>query len=145
MEFLDIYKKSEIYDIERIVEMFNNNEITDGAEFKIKGALHRIKDMGGFSFVNVRSSKLVFQCVWEEGYSKCDLSDFSVEECVYIDGVIVTEERSRLGFDVRIKDMVRISGRAAAPLPVEVGNDNYFVYFRHFMRLLDKAGLLTLT
>ena len=123
MEFLDIYKKSEIYDIERIVEMFNNNEITDGAEFKIKGALHRIKDMGGFSFVNVRSSKLVFQCVWEEGYSKCDLSDFSVEECVYIDGVIVVEERSRLGFDVRIKDMVRISGRAAAPLPVEVGND----------------------
>ena len=65
MEFLDIYKKSEIYDIERIVEMFNNNEIANGAEFKIKGTLHRIKDMGGFSFVNVRSSKLIFQCVWE--------------------------------------------------------------------------------
>ena len=97
MEYLDINKKSDIYDIETIVEMFNNKEIEDGAEFKIKGTLHRIKDMSGFAFVNVRSSKLVFQCIWEEGFSQCDLSDFSVEECVNIDGVTNTEKRALLG------------------------------------------------
>lgn len=134
MEYLDINKKSNIYDIETIVEMFNNKEIENGAEFKIKGTLHRIKDMSGFAFVNVRSSRLVFQCIWEEGFSQCVLSDFSVEECVNIDGIIVKEERSVLGFDVKIKNMIRISGRAATPLPIEISNN----------RKIDKLNLNTM-
>ena len=78
--------------------------------------------MSGFAFVVIRTGKMTFQCVWEEGISQCNIKDFSVEECVTIDGTLVVEERSRLGFDVRINSMTRISGKAEIP-PVEIGND----------------------
>ena len=50
-----------------------------------------------------------------------------------IEGTIVAEERSKLGFDVHIKSMKRLSGRADV-LPVEVGND----------RKIEKLNLNTL-
>ncbi len=89
--------------------------------------------MSGFAFVIIRTARMTFQCVWEEGKSAADIKDFSVEECVVIDGTLIKEERSRLGFDIRIDDMKRISGRAEVP-PIEISND----------RKIDKLTLNTL-
>ena len=99
----------------------------------VKGTIHRIKEMSGFAFVIIRTARMTFQCVWEEGKSAADIKDFSVEECVVIDGTLIKEERSRLGFDIRIDDMKRISGRAEVP-PIEISND----------RKIDKLTLNTL-
>ena len=133
MEFLDISKKPDLTDISAIIEKFRNGELKDGSPITVRGTLHRIKEMSGFAFVNVRSPRLVFQCVWDAERSECDIKDFSVEECVEIEGTIVAEERSKLGFDVHIKSMKRLSGRADV-LPVEVGND----------RKIEKLNLNTL-
>lgn len=81
----------------------------------LKGTIHRIKEMSGFAFVNIRGARLVFQCIWEENVSTPDIKEFSVEECVIVDGTVVFEERSRLGFDIRIAHMERISGKAEVP------------------------------
>lgn len=136
MEFLDHEKKVDTADIAYVIDGFKNGTIKDGDAVKLKGTIHRIKDMKGFAFVNIRSARIVFQCVWEEGNSELtpeQFKDFSCEECVVIDGTIVAEERSRLGFDVRINNMTRISGKAAQ-LPIEVSND----------RKIDKLNLNTL-
>ncbi len=125
MEFLNHEKRVDTSDIAYVVEGFKNGTVKDGDSVQLKGTIYRIKDMKGFAFVNIRSSRIVFQCVWEEANSNLTLEkfkDFSCEECVVIDGIVVAEERSRLGFDIRIVDMNRISGKAA-PLPVEVSND----------------------
>lgn len=122
MEFLNAEKKIDTSDISYIIEGFKNGTIKDGEKITVKGTIHRIREMSGFAFVVIRTGKMTFQCVWEEGISDCDIKDFSVEECVTIDGTLVAEERSRLGFDVRINTMTRISGKAEIP-PVEIGND----------------------
>ncbi len=122
MEFLNTEKKVDTTDISYIIEGFNNGTIKDGDKVTVKGSLHRIREMSGFAFVIVRSSRMVFQCIWEEGVSECDIKDFSVEECVIIDGTLIKEERSRTGFDIRINNMTRISGKAEIP-PIEIGND----------------------
>lgn len=133
MEFLDHAKKIDTRDIAYIIAGFADGSIKDGDKVTVKGTLHRIKEMSGFAFVNVRSARHVFQCIWEEGKSACDIKDFGVEECVIINGTIVAEERSRLGFDIRIDEMTRISGKAEVP-PIEISND----------RKIDKLNLNTL-
>ena len=122
MEFVNYEKIANTRDIEYIIDRFNAGEIKDGEKIEVEGTIHRIKEMSGFAFVNIRSARRVFQCVWEDGKSSCDLKDYSVEECVIIDGTLIYEERSRLGFDIRIDKMTRISGKAEVP-PIEIGND----------------------
>ena len=122
MEFLNAEKRIDTADIAYVIDGFKNGTIKDGDKLNLKGTIHRIREMSGFAFVVIRTGKMTFQCVWEEGISQCNIKDFSVEECVTIDGTLVVEERSRLGFDVRINSMTRISGKAEIP-PVEIGND----------------------
>ncbi len=133
MEFLNIEKKVDTTDIEYVIDGFKNGTIADGDKVTLKGTLHRIREMSGFAFVIVRTARMVFQCIWEEGISNVDIKDFSVEECVVIDGTLIKEERSRLGFDIRINEMKRISGKAEIP-PIEIGND----------KKIDKLNLNTL-
>lgn len=122
MEFLDYEKRADTGDIDVIISGFESGSLKDGDAVAVKGTIHRIKEMSGFAFVILRSPRLVFQCVWDAEKSDCDIKDFSAEECVEVSGTIVSEERSRLGFDILIRKMTRVSGRAAV-LPVEVGND----------------------
>ena len=125
MEFLNYEKKTDTTDIDYIIDRFKKGEIKDGEKVRLKGTIHRIREMSGFAFVIIRTARKVFQCVWEEGKTSLSVEqfrDFSVEECVIIDGNIIFEERSRLGFDIRIDKMERISGKAEVP-PVEISND----------------------
>ncbi|MDR1628704.1 MAG: aspartate--tRNA(Asn) ligase [Oscillospiraceae bacterium] len=133
MEFLEYQKKDNQDDIRVVIERFAQGQLKDGDAVSIKGTLHRIKEMSGFAFVNVRSFGVVFQCIWDEAASKCNIKDFSVEECVVIGGKIIAEERSSLGFDIKIEEMTRVSGKAAVP-PVEISNS----------RKIDNLNLNTL-
>ena len=123
MEFVEFERKVDTTDIRYIMDKINSGEIKDGDKITVKGSIYRIKEMSGFAFVNVRAPRIVFQCVWEEGKSKINIKDFRAEDCVIIEGTVVMEERSRLGFDIRIDDMKRISGQAEL-LPIEISNDN---------------------
>lgn len=122
MEFLDYEKRKNQYDIMTVIDGFRSGELKDGGHVTLKGTIYRIKEMSGFAFVNIRSSRIVFQCVWDAEKSGCDIKNFSPEESVLIDGVLVKKERSRLGFDIFIQNMTRISGRAES-LPIEISND----------------------
>lgn len=133
MEFINTEKKIDTRDISYILDGFKKGEIKDQDKVTVKGTLHRIKEMSGFAFVILRSARMCFQCIWEEGFSDCDIKDFGVEECVVVDGTLVVEERSRIGFDIKINKMTRVSGRAEVP-PVEIGND----------RKMEKLNLNTL-
>ena len=133
MEFVSTEKKIDTTEIAYIIEGFKAGTVKDGDKVTVKGTIHRIREMSGFAFVIIRTARSTFQCVWEEGKSEIDIKDFSVEECVTIDGILVAEERSRLGFDIQIKNMTRISGKAEIP-PVEIGND----------KKIDKLNLNTL-
>lgn len=133
METVSIEKRIDRTEIAYIIDGFKSGTIADGDKVTVKGTIHRIKEMSGFAFVIIRTARMTFQCVWEEGKSAADIKDFSVEECVVIDGTLIKEERSRLGFDIRIDDMKRISGKAEVP-PIEISND----------RKIDKLTLNTL-
>ena len=122
MEFVNSAKKSEMNDADYI-EAFENGTLKDGGKITLKGYIHKIKEMSGFAFVNVRTPRYVFQCIWDEKESKCSIKDFENEDCIVLDGHVVYEKRSKLGFDVAIENMTKLSS-PSAPLPVEINNDN---------------------
>jgi len=133
MEYVSFDKPRDTRNIESVIERVQSGQLKDGDAVTVQGSIHRLKDMSGFAFVNIRSPRLVFQCIWEEGKSAVNIKDFAVEDCVVIEGNLVFDERSRLGFDIRIANMTKLSG-AVEQLPVEISND----------RKIDKLQLDTL-
>lgn len=122
VEFVDFEKKEDSKDIRSVVTRFTDGTLHDGDTVHVQGYIHRIKEMSGFAFVIVRGSGMVFQCVWEEATSNVNLKDFTAEDSVSIEGNVIFEERSRLGFDIRIVNMKKLGG-PVEQLPIEISND----------------------
>ena len=99
MDFVQYDRPREVRDIEIVIQQFADGSLKDGDGVKVRGAVHRIKDMGDFAFVIIRSPRRTFQCIWETADAAQKLSP---EDWVLIDGTIAADERSPLGFDIRI-------------------------------------------
>ncbi|MDD6816750.1 MAG: aspartate--tRNA(Asn) ligase [Firmicutes bacterium] len=119
MDFVQYDRPREVRDIEIVIQQFADGSLKDGDAVKVRGAVHRIKDMGDFAFVIIRSPRRTFQCIWETTDAAQKLSP---EDWVLIDGAIVADERSPLGFDIRISAVEKVGG-ATEKLPLEISND----------------------
>ncbi|MDY3240086.1 MAG: aspartate--tRNA(Asn) ligase [Anaerovoracaceae bacterium] len=119
MDFVQYDRPCEVRDIEIVIQQFADGSLKDGDGVKVRGAVHRIKDMGDFAFVIIRSPRRTFQCIWETADAAQKLSP---EDWVLIDGAIAVDERSPLGFDIRISSVEKVGG-AAEKLPLEISND----------------------
>ena len=119
MDFVQYDRPREVRDIEIVIQQFADGSLKDGDGVKVRGAVHRIKDMGDFAFVIIRSPRRTFQCIWETADAAQKLSP---EDWVLIDGAIAVDERSPLGFDIRISSVEKVGG-AAEKLPLEISND----------------------
>lgn len=119
MDFVQYDRPREVRDIEIVIQQFADASLKDGDAVKVRGAVHRIKDMGDFAFVIIRSPRRTFQCIWETTDAAQKLSP---EDWVLIDGAIAADERSPLGFDIRISAVEKVGG-AAEKLPLEISND----------------------
>lgn len=122
MEFINTKKPKE-YNIINVINSFNSGVLHDNDCIKLFATIHRIRKMSGFAFVILRDDSTTCQCIWEENNTTVNLDDFSLEEAVVVEGVIKVEKRSRLGFDINIVSMQRISGKAQL-LPIEISNNN---------------------
>ena len=122
MKYIDVQQSRDARDIEIIIKKFKAGTLQDGDPVSVKGAIHHIKDMGEFAFVNVRSPRRVFQCVWEAGKSSFDIHDIQPEDWVLLDGRIAADARSPLGFDIRMETITKVGG-AVDSLPLEISND----------------------
>ena len=76
METVSTEKRIDKTEIAYIIDGFKDGTINDGDKVTVKGTIHRIKEMSGFAFVIIRTARMTFQCVWEEGKSAADIKDF---------------------------------------------------------------------
>ena len=119
MDFVQYDRPREVRDIEIVIQQFADGSLKDGDAVKVRGAVHRVKDMGDFAFVIIRSPRRTFQCIWETADAAQKVSP---EDWVLVDGSIAADERSPLGFDIRISSVEKVGG-AAEKLPLEISND----------------------
>lgn len=101
----------------------------------IKGYIHRIREMTGFSFVIIRTERETVQCVYSPDFSDYRWDDRLCEEaCVRVFGKVVssTDAKGNERFELQIHDIAILS-LPAAPLPIVINK-----------KQLDGIGLNTI-
>lgn len=89
-------------------------------QIRIHGSIYKIRKMSGFAFVLLRTKREIIQCVYGE-FSDFALSELSEESCVIFTADVVKEERSKTGFELRLRS-VEILSTPAAELPIVIHN-----------------------
>ena len=83
------------------------------------GAIHRIRDMGGFSFLMVRLPDTLIQCVLSGAICDAVRPQLHEECCVRMTGRLVHEERAPHGLEYLIDDL-QILSTPAEPMPFAI-------------------------
>lgn len=108
-------------DIKTVAPLSEIKNSNDAAE--IEGAVHKLRDMGGFCFILVRTLNNVIQVVWDIdtlGSYNCHEGDW-----VKIKGKIVEDKRSKLGFEIHGKEIEVVSkAKDISPVPINKGKVN---------------------
>ena len=84
----------------------------DGEVIKISGYVHRIREMTGFSFVIIRTSKDLIQCVYAPEFSDYRWDDKITEEaCVNVYGKVVSslDAKGNERFELQIHNIEVLS------------------------------------
>lgn len=74
-----------------------------GGMVSIHGSIYKIRKMSDFAFVLLRTAREVLQCVYDREYAEFDLAVLKEESCVRLTAEVVLEERSKTGYDLRLK------------------------------------------
>lgn len=80
-----------------------------GQGIKINGSIYKIRKMSGFAFVLLRTKRKIIQCVYSEEFSKFDVNSLTEESCVCVTAVVVNEERSKTGWELRMIEIAQLS------------------------------------
>ncbi len=107
----------------------------------VEGFIHRIRDMGGFSFLVVRTGRSLVQCVLEESVKEKSGRLLETGDTVRLEGVRVPEPRATGGFEIRISRIEILSRPSAQPqvpltrrkmdISIDVNLDNRPISLRH--------------
>lgn len=92
-----------------------------GKEVILEGAIYKMRIMKGFAFVLLRTKRRVVQCIYSEEFSRCSLDDIKEQMWVRILGEVVAEERSKTGYEIRIKE-IEILSSSTEEYPVVINN-----------------------
>jgi nondiscriminating aspartyl-tRNA synthetase len=92
-----------------------------GETVRLRGSVYKIRNMSGFAFVLLRMRRTILQCVYSTTFSEFSIGDLKEEACVIAIGEVVAEERSRTGYEVRLKQM-NILSSPVEELPVVINN-----------------------
>lgn len=92
-----------------------------GQMVKLQGSIYKIRAMSGFAFVILRTKRDLIQCV-----HSCEFTNFNIEllkeqSFVRIKGEVVSEQRSKTGYELRIKE-VEVLSTPTEDLPVVINN-----------------------
>jgi len=94
----------------------------DGKEIELKGWVHRIRDMGGITFVVLRDRSGVAQLVFNEEYPLPADPPLCLETVIRARGTAALNEKAPGGAELLVKSLEVLS-RAAADIPFQVNGD----------------------
>src|SRR5262245_11673955 len=88
-----------------------------GQTVQVSGTIHKIREMGSFAFVLLRSNRDVIQCVWTEGETTTPLQDLAEGCTVVLEGVVKADERVETGVELHLRTITVLT-RPAEIFPV---------------------------
>ncbi len=101
---------------------FDNFKEYENQIVTIKGYVHRIREMTGFAFILIRTSKEIIQCVYAPEFSDYRLEEGLTEEsCVKVTGKVVSSQdaKGNLRYELQIHD-IKVLSKPAELLPIVI-------------------------
>lgn len=80
-----------------------------GETVRIHGSVYKIRKMSGFAFILLRTKRNIVQCIYSPEYCSLALELLKEESCVIFTAEVVQEERSRTGYELRLKEVEILS------------------------------------
>ncbi|MDE7224252.1 MAG: aspartate--tRNA(Asn) ligase [Acetatifactor sp.] len=90
-----------------------------GGEILLHGSVYKLRRMSGFAFVLLRTGRHVIQCVYSPEFSRFSMEELVEESCVRVRAMVAAEERSRLGWELRLLELEVLSV-PAEPMPIVI-------------------------
>lgn len=98
-----------------------------GENIKIHGAIYKIRKMKGFAFVLLRTKRDILQCIYIPEKARFLLDELKEESNVVITAEVVSEERSRTGYDLHLLEVGILSEpEVESPIVINNKNSRYF-------------------
>lgn len=94
--------QQEVLDFNRILDH-------DGQDISVCGAIHKIREMGNFAFVIIRTARNLVQGVYTAESCTFPLSDLQEGCCVKVMGTVKAEPRAEGGFELLIQEIELLS------------------------------------
>lgn len=102
-----------------VLKFFSPDNIQDGSELTINGSVYRIRDMGTFAFIILRTARHLVQCVFDQQSCNFDLSKLQENDSVEANGIIKLDERATNGFELSLRNITVLSS-PAAQMPISI-------------------------
>lgn len=117
-----------------MLSSINNEILTSHTEFealhglvgqsvRLRGMIYKIREMSDFAFVLLRGPRQILQCVYAPEAARFPLTMLKEGMWVNVTGEVVSEPRSKLGIEVRLKEAEVLSASAAEPPVVINGKE----------------------
>jgi len=90
-----------------------------GREILLHGSVYKLRRMSGFAFVLLRTGRHVIQCIYSPEFSRFDLGELTEESTVRVRALVAADERSRLGWELRLLELEVLSV-PAQPMPIVI-------------------------
>lgn len=90
-----------------------------GETVRIHGSIYKIRKMSDFAFVLLRTKRTVVQCVYAKEFSNFELDELTEESCVVVTAEVIQEERSKVGYELRMIE-VEILSTPSEPSPIVI-------------------------
>lgn len=90
-----------------------------GKEIELEGWIHKIRKLGGISFIVIRDKSGIAQAVVEKKEANEILADLSTESVIKLKGEVAKEERAPQGAELRVSE-VKIVAKVTEDIPVEI-------------------------
>jgi len=104
------------------------NKDPAGTEIELSGWVHRVRNMGGITFVILRDRSAIVQLVFDENFPFPANASPTPESVISVRGIPAINEKAPGGSELRVRSL-KILSRAAVDLPYQVNGD------------LDRTGL----
>lgn len=92
-----------------------------GSTVVLHGSVYKIRNMSGFSFVILRTKRTLVQCIHSNEFTEFEISNLKENYCIELIGEIISDTRSKKGFEVRIKD-IKVLSKTEEEMPVVINN-----------------------
>jgi nondiscriminating aspartyl-tRNA synthetase len=88
-----------------VLKFFTPDDIQNDSELALNGSVYRIRDMGTFAFIILRTARHLVQCVFDRELCDFDLSKLQENDSVKVTGIIKLDERATNGFELSLRSI----------------------------------------